>query len=49
MLIQPEKKAESQILDYSSQQYLLFPQMACSFAMHFLGQRTKKQYDEYIC
>ena len=32
-LIKPSKRMETQVLDYSSQQYLLFPQLALSFAL----------------
>jgi hypothetical protein len=36
------------VLDYSSQQYLLFPQLALSFAMHFASEAGSLSYDHYI-
>jgi acyl-CoA oxidase len=47
-LAKPAKRSEAQVLDYSSQQYLLFPQLALSFAMHFTSELGTKSYDHYI-
>lgn len=47
-LVKPSKRSESQVLDYSSQQYLLFPQLALAFAMHFAAQAVHKKYDVAI-
>jgi acyl-CoA oxidase len=47
-LIRPSKRDETQVLDYSTQQYLLFPQLALAFALHFAGQYCEKCYFEYI-
>jgi acyl-CoA oxidase len=35
---------ETQVLDYSSQQFLLFPQLAAAYAMHFAAQDCEKLY-----
>jgi len=48
MLIRPSKRDETQVLDYSSQQFLLFPQLALAFALHFAGLNCEKAYFEYI-
>ncbi|CAD7967620.1 unnamed protein product [Amoebophrya sp. A25] len=47
-ITKPSKRSESQILDYSSQQYLLFPQMALAFALHFTGLKATKLYEVAI-
>jgi len=47
-LVKPSKRSESQVLDYSSQQYILFPQLALAFAMHFAGMAAGKRYDKAI-
>jgi len=47
-LIRPSKRDEVQVLDYSSQQYLLFPQLALAFALHFAGLYCQNHYFEYI-
>mmetsp|Transcript_92191 Transcript_92191/g.282185 ORF Transcript_92191/g.282185 Transcript_92191/m.282185 type:complete len:728 (-) Transcript_92191:320-2503(-) len=44
-LVKPSKRAEAQVLDYSSQQYIIFPQLALAFAMHFAAQDIHKRYD----
>lgn len=47
-LVKPSKRSEAQVLDYSSQQFILFPQMALAFAMHFAGMAAGKAYDTAI-
>merc|ERR1712151_159382 len=47
-LVRPSKRSETQVLDYTSQQYILFPQLAMSFALHFAGLYCEKKYFEYI-
>jgi acyl-CoA oxidase len=47
-IVKPAKRSEAQVLDYSSQQYLLFPQLALAFAMHFTSEAGTKSYDHYI-
>lgn len=47
-IFKPAKKTECQILDYSSQQYLIFPQLALAFAMHFAAVSADSQYQEQI-
>jgi len=47
-LVRPSKRDEAQVLDYSSQQYLLFPQLALAFALHFAGQYCEKSYFDYM-
>ncbi|CAD7947183.1 unnamed protein product [Amoebophrya sp. A120] len=44
-ITKPSKRSEAQILDYSSQQFLIFPQLALSFALHFSGLMAGKLYD----
>merc|ERR1712096_472804 len=36
-LVRPSKRDETQVIDYSSQQYLLFPQLSLAFALQFAG------------
>ena len=50
MIIKPAKRAEAQVLDYSSQQYLLFPQVAgVFFYTRCLGNLVlKKNSVEYL-
>ncbi|CAE8709341.1 unnamed protein product, partial [Polarella glacialis] len=45
LLVKPSKRTEAQVLDYSSQQFIIFPQLALAFAMHFAGQEAGKAYD----
>lgn len=47
-LVKQSKRTEAQVLDYSSQQYLLFPQLALAYAMHFAGQAAGHRYDVAI-
>jgi len=47
-LVRPSKRSEAQVLDYSSQQYLLFPQLALSFAMQFAAQDAQAAYQKAI-
>jgi len=47
-LLKPGKRSEAQVLDYSSQQYLIFPQLALSFAMQFAAVATDKLYKHHI-
>mmetsp|Transcript_106231 Transcript_106231/g.298748 ORF Transcript_106231/g.298748 Transcript_106231/m.298748 type:complete len:720 (-) Transcript_106231:138-2297(-) len=47
-LVKPSKRSEAQVLDYSSQQYILFPQLALAYAMHFAGQAVHRFYDKAI-
>jgi len=47
-LVKPSKRAEAQVLDYSSQQFIIFPQLALAYAMHFAGQAVHKKYDVSI-
>jgi len=47
-LVKPSKRSEAQVLDYSSQQFILFPQMALAYAMHFAAQEVQKRYDVAI-
>ncbi|CAE8676796.1 unnamed protein product [Polarella glacialis] len=44
-LVKPSKRTEAQVLDYSSQQFIIFPQLALAFAMHFAGQEAEKLYN----
>lgn len=44
LLIKPSKRSEAQVLDYVSQQYILFPQMALCFGLHFSAQKAIKLY-----
>lgn len=45
-LIKPAKRTEAQVLDYSSQQYLLFPQMALALALHWSAFGAKQLYNK---
>lgn len=47
-LVKPSKRQEAQVLDYTSQQYIIFPQLALAYAMHFAGQKAGKLYDSSI-
>eukprot|EP00392_Amoebophrya_sp_AT5.2_P008923 g8951.t1 len=47
-ITKPSKRSEAQILDYSSQQFLIFPQMALAFALNFTGHMAKRLYAEAI-
>jgi len=47
-LIMPSKRTEAQVLDYISQQYLIFPQMALAFALHWSAFGAKQLYTEKI-
>jgi acyl-CoA oxidase len=47
-LILPSKRTEAQVLDYVSQQYLLFPQMALAFALQWSAAGAKQLYTEKI-
>ena len=40
-LVRATRSKEAQVLDYSSLQYLLFPQLALAFTMHFAGAYTE--------
>lgn len=42
----PSEKQEEQILNYQTHQYRLFPTMATCFAMHFVSNQMKKQFEE---
>jgi len=48
LLIGPSKRTEAQVLDYMSQQYLLFPQMALAFALQWSAFGAKQLYNEKI-
>mmetsp|Transcript_34502 Transcript_34502/g.99010 ORF Transcript_34502/g.99010 Transcript_34502/m.99010 type:complete len:720 (-) Transcript_34502:62-2221(-) len=48
LLIKPAKRTETQVLDYLSQQYLLFPQMALALALHWSAFGAKELYEERI-
>ncbi len=39
---------EKQVLDYSSQQYRLFPWIASVFAINFAGQQLEKAYHSFL-
>jgi len=47
-LLKPAKRSESQVLDYQSQQFLIFPQLALAFAMHFASLEVEKLYNKRI-
>eukprot|EP00933_Yihiella_yeosuensis_P039101 TRINITY_DN33051_c0_g1_i1.p1 TRINITY_DN33051_c0_g1~~TRINITY_DN33051_c0_g1_i1.p1 ORF type:complete len:717 (+),score=153.10 TRINITY_DN33051_c0_g1_i1:147-2297(+) len=47
-LIKPSKRTEAQVLDYMSQQYMLFPQMALAFALQWSAFGAKQLYNEKI-
>eukprot|EP00931_Biecheleriopsis_adriatica_P083599 TRINITY_DN5721_c0_g1_i1.p1 TRINITY_DN5721_c0_g1~~TRINITY_DN5721_c0_g1_i1.p1 ORF type:complete len:733 (-),score=192.07 TRINITY_DN5721_c0_g1_i1:63-2261(-) len=47
-LIMPSKRSEAQVLDYISQQYLIFPQMALAFALQWSAFGAKQLYNEKI-
>jgi acyl-CoA oxidase len=47
-LIRPSKRTETQVLDYLSQQYLLFPQIALAYALQWSAYGAKKLYNEKI-
>jgi len=47
-LIKVSKRTETQVLDYISQQYLLLPQVALSFALHWSGTGASELYQKRI-
>eukprot|EP00928_Gymnodinium_smaydae_P045489 TRINITY_DN30319_c0_g1_i1.p1 TRINITY_DN30319_c0_g1~~TRINITY_DN30319_c0_g1_i1.p1 ORF type:complete len:750 (-),score=164.00 TRINITY_DN30319_c0_g1_i1:65-2242(-) len=48
LLIKPSKRTEAQVIDYASQQFLLFPQLALAFALHWSAYGAKQLYNEKI-
>lgn len=47
-LIRSSKRTESQVIDYISQQFLLFPQLALAFALHWSAFGAKQLYNAKI-
>merc|ERR1711862_1077758 len=48
LLMKPAKRTETRVLDYVSQQYMLFPQVALSFALQWSAAGAKAMYEKHI-
>ena len=47
MIVCFDRDPESQIIDYQTQQYKLFPMLASAYAIWFAGQKLQKEYSDF--